>query len=353
VRYSLFSILFSLSFFLFSCAPAPQPAGLFFYVRMGDVPTLVTLRDPGSTKPLGEVPLAPPPACSFWSLTPAPSGPLAAVEWQCPHGPLAQFADVQTANISLFLDDPSIDGRFLAWSPDGKSAYFKVATLSNPQIVHVDIDPHRMTALALSPNTYNLTVSPSDGTVLWAVTHGIGRGSELWAADGQSLMFGGTGQKILSDPLHIIGLMRYSPDGARVAAIRLPDGQTALPPGELWLADSDGGNPHLAATADAGRGMFPVWSPSGEKIAFIGRDIPTDPASMNLSILTVTTTAEDANLSTFHLEPSYPPAWSPDSRHLYFTLVVSGTMEIWFHEISTGKTEKLFEEACCAGWIGE
>jgi Tol biopolymer transport system component len=151
---------------------------------------------------------------------------------------------------------------------------------------------------------------------------------------------------VLTDPANIIGLMRYSPDGKHIAAIRLPDNQSDLPPGELWLADSDGKHAHFAATADAGRGMFPVWSPNGEKIAFIGRTHPQDPASMNLSIYNVL----NSELSTFNFQPSTPPAWSPDGSRLYFTLASDGKMDIWFYEISTGKTEKVFENACCAGW---
>jgi Tol biopolymer transport system component len=113
------------------------------------------------------------------------------------------------------------------------------------------------------------------------------------------------------------------------------------------VADSDGTNVHLTAGADAGRGMFPVWSPDGEKIAYIGRTQPNDPASINLSILKVF----DLRPSTFNIQLAAPPVWSPDGSGLTFTRMSDGKMELWFYEISTGKTEKLFDDACCAGWI--
>jgi Tol biopolymer transport system component len=323
-------------------APASSPGALFFYIRQGDAPTLVLLRDPDSHSPMGEMPLASPPDCSFWSLSPAPTGPLAALEWQCPSGPLTQIVDLDGRKISSLLDDPSIDTHFLAWSPDGKSVYLKAGALSNPQILRVDAISRQVTVLPIPANTYSLAVSPADGTIVWALTGGIGSGSQVWGSDAQSA----NSQLVLTDPANIIGLMRYAPDGRHIAAIRLPDDQSALPPGELWLADSDGKHAHFAATADAGRGMFPVWSPNGEKIAFIGRTHPRDPASINLSILTLS----DLNLLTFNLQPVFPPIWSPDGSRLYFTLASDGKMDVWSYEISTGKTEKLFENACCVGW---
>jgi WD40 repeat protein len=354
MRRSPFSILFFLfSALLTSCAPVASPGALFFYIRQGDAPTLVLLRDPDSHSPVGEIPLASPPDCSFWSLSPAPTGPLAALEWQCPSGPLTQVVDTSplpavavqglgSQKIVSLLDDPSIDTHFLAWSPDGRSVYLKAGALSNPQILRVDAISRQVTVLPIPANTYSLAVSPADGTIVWALTGGIGSGSQVWGSDAQSA----NSQIVLSDPANIIGLMRYAPDGRHIAAIRLPDDQSALPPGELWLADSDGKHAHFAATADAGRGMFPVWSPNGEKIAFIGRTHPRDPASINLSVLTLF----NLQLSTLNLKPEAPPTWSPDGSRLYFTLASDGKMEVWSYEISTGKTEKLFENACCVGW---
>ncbi len=300
------------------------------------------LQTPDSPSALGEIPLAAPPDCDFWSLTPAPTGPLLALEWQCPAGPLTQVVNLGAKKISSPLDDPSLDSRFLAWSPDGSSVYLKVAALTDPKILRVDALSRRVTVMPISPYAYNLTVSPSDGIIVWALTKGIGSGSQIWGSDAQSI----SSELVLSDPANIISLMRFSPDGKKIAAIRLPDNASPLPPGELWLADSDGKHAHFAATADAGRGMFPVWSPNGEKIAFIGRTRPRDPASINLSILTLL----NLQLSTLEFKPEAPPVWSPDGGRLYFTQASDGKMEVWFYEISTGKTEKVFENACCAGW---
>jgi len=342
MRHSLLTINYLL-ILLASCVPTSSPAALFFYIRQGAAPALVLLQSPDSRQPFGQAPLTSPPGCSFWSLTPAPLGPLAALEWQCDTGSLTQVVNIDSPKISFLSDDPSLDSHFLAWSPDGKSLYLKVGAFSNPQIVRVEAESRRMVVLSLSPNTYNLTVSPADGSLLWALTGGIGSGSQLWVSDAD----GATPRMLLSDSATILGLMRYSPDGKHIAAIRLPDDSSSLPPGELWVADSDGKNVHLTASADAGRGMFPVWSPDGEKIAYIGRTSPNDPSSINLSILTLS----DFQLSTLDIQPLSSPVWSPDNSRLYFTLASDGKMELWFYEISTGKTQKLFDDACCAGWM--
>ncbi len=341
---SLLFIFCSLSAcFLTSCAPASAGA-LFFYLRPGTTPTLVLLDNPESSQPRGEIALAPPPDCDFWSLTPAPRGPLLALEWQCSFGLVTQVVNSSSKEISSLLNEPNSDSHFLAWSNDGATVYLKAATVSDPKILRVDAQSHQgMVLSGVSPNTYSFTVSPTDGVLLWAFSNGIGLGSQVWGADANGV----NPQVVLSDPAHIVGLIRYSPDGKHVAAIRQPDGKEPFPAGELWLADSDGKHPHLVATTDAGRGMFPVWSPNGEKIAYIGRDNPDDPASLNLSILTLS----GVTPVTLHLQPANPPAWAPDGSRLYFTSAADGKMELWFYEISTGKTEKLLENACCAGWL--
>lgn len=344
-RCYLSTLILLISSLFVSCAPASSSGAFFFYVEQGPAPTVVLLDRPDSDAPHSRIALAPPPDCGFWSLTPAPLGPWMALEWQCSFGLVTQLVDTDSKKIIPLFDDASLDSHFLSWSPDGKTIYVKTGLTTNPQILRVDVLSRQATALAgVSPNTYNFTVSPTDGVLLWAFSNGIGLGSQVWGANAD----GSSPQVVLSDPAHIVGLIRYSPDGKHVAAIRQPDGQEPFPAGELWLADSDGKRPHLVATTDAGRGMFPVWSPGGEKIAYIGRTDPRDPASINLSILTLS----DFKPLTINLAPALPPVWSPDGDGLYVTLAADGKMELWFYQISTGKSRKLFDNACCAGWTG-
>ncbi len=290
-----------------------------------------------------EIPLTTPPGCSFWSLTPAPLGHFAVVEWQCAYGPAVQVLNVDDGKTYSLLDDVGLDNRLLAWHPDGKSVYLKAGTLSNPRVLRVDVVSRHAIPLSVSPNTYNLSVVPDGMGILYALTNGIGLGSELWAADAD----GKYGQKILSDAGNILGLMRYSPDGKHIAVMRLPDNQSEFPAAELWVSDSDGKNAHLAASADGGRGMPPVWSPDSRKIAFIGRTHSDDPVSLNLSIYDLGT----SQLVTSSFSLLTPPVWSPNGAKLYFTPAIDDKMEVWFYEMSNGKAGRLLSGACCAGWL--
>ncbi len=334
-------ISFLLFVFLTACAPVstPSPAPLFTYIRLGDAPALVLTLNPDSGAPFGEIPLATPANCGLWSLNPAPVGLRTAVEWECESGPRVQIIDIGAKKAAFLLDDPTVDNRFLAWNPDGKAVYLKAGTLSNPQVLRVEVDSRSVAVLSASPNTYDLTVAP-DGTILYAFSNGIGFGSEVWQMDGLN----GQPRRMLSDAENILGLFRFSPDGTHVAYIRLPDSQVDFPAGELWVMAGDGKNAHLAATADAGRGMPPVWSPDGDKIAFVGRNQPAEPAT-NLSIYDLST----ATLLMLPVSPVMPPVWAADG--LYFTQAENDTMTVWFYETASGKTRKLVSGACCAGWM--
>lgn len=343
-RLSLFSLSL-LAVFLPACVSvsATQTAPLFFYLRLAESPRLVLQSTPDSPQAQAEIRLPAPADCDFWSLTPAPAGPYLALEWQCPAGPLVQLVDSRARTVESLLDPPAPDSHFLAWSPDGRFIYLRTSTMADPRVLRLEVATRQGALLPISPNTYNLAVSPDNGMILYALTYGLGSGSELRLADPD----GNNSQKVLSDVRDIIGLMRFSPDGKQIAAIRLPDSQVALPPGELWVADSDGKHARPLAGADAGRGMFPVWSPDGTQIAFLGRTHPDDPNSLNLSILTLAT----SQVLALSMQPEAPPAWSPDGRQLVFTLAGDGKMNVWSYDEMTGTAQKLFDDACCAGWI--
>ena len=296
---------------------------------------------------MADIPLVARAGCSFWALTPAPAGAYMAVEWQCAYGPAVQLVDTRSGQADFLLDDPTLDYRLLAWAPDGQSVYLKAGTLSNPQVLRVQAASRQVLALPYSPNTYNLAVSPDGGTVLYAVTNGIGLGSELWSAPAG----GGGGRRLLADAAHILGLMRYSPDGSQLAYIRLPDTQASFPAGELWLAGADGQHGQRVAAADGGRGLPPVWSPDGTKIAFVGRSQPADPSSAYLSVYDVRSSRLLPSPPSLRFPLTFPPAWSPDGARLYFTLDRDGKMELWFYEVSKGNSAKVNADACCGGWI--
>ncbi len=329
--------------FLSACSATPAvdapytPA--FFYVTLSPNASLFLLDNPAAS-PRKQILLNPPADCTLYALRPAPRGRWIAVEWECAFGPTVEMLDTASGESHFVLSDPTIDSRFLAWQPDGRSLYLKIGTLSVPQTLRVDAATGKTTELFLSAFVYDLTASPDGKKVLYSLTKGIGFGSETWLAgpDGQNP------SQLLVDAQNIIALAQFSPDGRQIATIKLPDTQEPAPPGELWVMDSAGLNARYLATADAGRGMSPVWSPDGTKIAFIGRDVAADEKSVNLSIYDLT----HASLATYAAVSITQPVWSPDGAFIAFS---SDKMDVWFYEISGGQANKQVTGACCAGWI--
>jgi dipeptidyl aminopeptidase/acylaminoacyl peptidase len=339
----LFAFCFLILIFLSTGTATPAvdapytPA--FFYISLSPNATLFLLDSPAAS-PRQQIPLNPPTDCTLYALRPAPRGRWIAVEWECAFGPAVEMFDTASGESHFVLSNPTIDSRFLAWQPDGRSLYLKIGTLSVPQTLRVDVATGKATELFVSAFVYDLTASPDGKRVLYSLTNGIGFGSETWLAgpDGQNP------SQLLVDAQNILALAQYSPDGNQIAYIRLPDTQEPAPAGELWVMDSAGLNPRKLAIADAGRGFPPVWSPGGDKIAFVGRDNPADEKSINLSVYSLTTSVVD----TAHFSLLTAPVWSPDGAFIAFG---SDKMDLWFYEISSGQAKKQVTGACCAGWI--
>jgi Tol biopolymer transport system component len=174
--------------------------------------------------------------------------------------------------------------------------------------------------LPVPEETYDVAFSPDGERVLFAVTEGLGHGSELWMMnrDGSSLT------RLVSEQRHILALPRWSPDGKRWAYIRMPDSEVPFPVGELWVMD--GKNARLLSDwADAGRGYGPVWSPDGQTVAFVARENVADRLAdlllsrleSNLYLADIATGRVQA-VTRFENAWIEEPVWSPDGHQLIF-----------------------------------
>jgi hypothetical protein len=342
----LFSFFCLILIFLSACTATPAvdvpytPA--FFYVTRSANVALVLLDNP-SAAPRKQIPLNPPSDCLLYAVHPAPRGRWIAVEWECASGPVVELFDTASGESHFAISDQTIDSHFLAWYPNGYSLYLKIGTLNIPQTLRVDAATGKATELLLSAFVYDLTVSSDGKRVLYSLTMGIGFGSETWLAGPN----GENPSQLMVDAQNIIALAQYSPDGRQIAYIRFPDNQEPAPPGELWVMDSAGLNAHKLATADAGRGFSAAWSPSSDKIAFVGRNVPTDEKSINISIYDIQTSVATSVSPLSSVVGSVAPVWSPKGASIAW----SDTMNVWFYEVSSGQTVKQVPDACCAGWI--
>ncbi len=281
--------------------------------------------------------------CVLYALHPAPRGRWVAVEWDCPSGPRVGLFDSANGRIRFAITDQTLDNRLLAWHPDGGSVYLKIGMLSFPQVIRVEVETLRAVELPVSAFVYDLAVSPDGGRVLYSLSNGIGFGSETWLGAENAA----NASPLLVEPSHILALAQFSPDGSKIAYFKMPDSQESYPAGELWVMDSEGSHAFFAATSDAGHGFPPVWSPGSDKIAFVGRNDPSDASSVNFSVYDLS--AQSLMTDDFFLITA--PVWSPDGAFLVFTAREGDTIAVWRYELATQRAEKIAANACCAGWI--
>lgn len=276
-----------------------------------------------------------------------------ALELSCAFG--QAVITVDTVNGSLRQPVIDSDSHFLAWSNDGEELYLKVNSINRPQIVRVGADGSR-TILAISELTYDLaTAASSRGKFLFAISRGMGLGSELWLGEDA----GGGAKELLGDPRNYLALARWSPDGKQIAFIKIPDSPTPYTVGELWVMRADGTEARPLGEADAGHGFAPSWSPGGNQIAFVYRENPGD-ARANQSASALLSNLRAVNISigkataltSFSNARVEAPDWQPDGNTIAFTAVANDKMNTYLLDVSSGGLQRVeMGSTCCGVWV--
>ncbi|MGC9458140.1 MAG: hypothetical protein ACP5DC_11550 [Halothiobacillaceae bacterium] len=210
--------------------------------------------------------------------------------------------------------------------------------------------------MEVPPFTYDAAFSPDGQRVLYALSRGLGFGSEVWTVDRN----GRNREQIINDPAHIIAYPRWSPSGDAIAYIRMPDSNVPFTVGELVLADGDGRNERVIAAADAGHGYPPVWSPDGRQVAFVVRENPDESAAdiaapylvSNIHLADAASGSVRA-VTRFEGALTDGPAWSPDGAWLAFSTNASGVADVWLVEVASGKVQQVTRNANarCPVWV--
>ena len=125
--------------------------------------------------------------------------------------------------------------------------------------------------------------------------------------------------------------VRAAPDGKRVA-IDTDNGDEAI----VWIYDLGGATAMRRLTFD-GRNAFPVWSPDNERVAFQS----DREGSLAIFVQRVDgaggarrlTTPEDGEMHV-------PESWSPDGRHLSFSVIKDGTFTLRILAVEDGTFER-------------
>lgn len=336
---------------LLSCTPQfKQPAQTFLYIYRFDHSAFVEFSE--SFEPLKEIPFSIPPDCSLLDVYPAPVGKDLLIELGCPNGQTVLFLDTDSGSVTQPIT--GTDSHFLAWAPDGNSAYLKIDSLGNTHIARLNPEK-KNEVVALAQYTYDLAASPAKDIFTFTFSRGMGQGSELWLAR----RGGNVVQQLYADPSNYISFARYSVDGKQIAFLKIPDTQTPFTVGELWVINADGSHPRKLADADAGHGYAANWSRDGTKIAFVGRDNSENKAAdqsgdalvSNIYFVSVDNgrLTKVTNYTEGYVET---PHWSPDGNTLTFNAVINGRMNVFIVDVLTGQSRLLItDETCCSAWI--
>jgi serine/threonine protein kinase len=219
----------------------------------------------------------------------------------------------QTAmHFSAVTDFPGVQAQ-PSFSPDGRSVAFVsnhsghydiyVALISGGSLVQITKDPNLKSHPAWSPDGATIAYARVNDSGLW----------DIW----QVPALGGTPRKIIlnaTDPT-------WSSDGRLL-------GYRNLANGTISVAGASGENAHTVADISKHglTGSEPRFSPDGRQIVFSARPDTGGPYG-ELAVVDVDT--GKTRLLTHDGALALSPAWSPDSKSIYFASSRGGTLNVW------------------------
>jgi len=107
---------------------------------------------------------------------------------------------------------------------------------------------------------------------------------------------------------------------------------------QLIVADSDGENPHIIATAKEPL-MSPSWSPDRKRLAYVGYE------HSRSAIYLHTLATGELRKFVFERGINGAPAWSPDGRYLAVTLSFETNPDIFVVDVGTGARRRLTDSS--------
>ncbi|HQE94224.1 MAG TPA: hypothetical protein PLH19_16140 [Anaerolineae bacterium] len=294
--------------------------------------------------------------CDIFGLHDSPNGRWIAVDVGCEARSHTLLLEVVTGQTRSAEPEPWNDSFFLNWAPDGDSFLLRVDPIGDDLILLVNARSGRFEQMEVPPFTYDVAFSPDGKRVLYAVSRGLGFGSEVWLMDRN----GRNREQIIHDPAHVIAYPRWSPTGEAIAYVRMPDSNVPFTVGELVLADGNGRNERVVAPADAGHGYPPVWSPDGQQVAFVVRENPEESAAdvaapyLESNVCLADAASGSARTVTrFEGALTDGPAWSPDGVWLAFSSDAGGVADVWLVEVTSGEVQQVTRSANarCPVWL--
>jgi len=294
--------------------------------------------------------------CEVYGLHDSPNDHWIAIDIGCATGSHTLLFEIATGQVRPAEPEPWRESFFLNWAPDGDSFLLRVDPIGDDIILLVNARNGRFERIEVPPFTYDVAFSPNGKRILYALSRGLGFGSEVWTMDRN----GRNREQIISDPAHIIAYPRWSPTGEALAYIRMPDNNVPFTVGELVLTDGNGRNEQVVAPADAGHGYPPVWSPDGRQVAFVVReneedrmaDVVASALESNIYIADGTI-GEIRAVTQFRGGVDRGTGWSSDGAWLAFVTNAGGVADVWVVEVASVEVQQVTHnaDARCPVWV--
>lgn len=122
----------------------------------------------------------------------------------------------------------------------------------------------------------------------------------------------------------------WSPDGERVAFLSDRDGEW-----QIWLVDAAGGEPRKLTSFGPGYRHTLRWSPDGTKIAVADQTLTVSVVEVGSGAATAVDKADFEPMDiALELKPIHDFAWSPDSRFLAYSKIGPDMLsQVWIHDL--------------------
>jgi eukaryotic-like serine/threonine-protein kinase len=169
------------------------------------------------------------------------------------------LANADGGNVVRLLGDAANKGG-AQWSPDGRSIVFTQDRDGYQQLYAIDLESRAMARLSNSQeHEFQHSFSPDGKQIVFTRSRARGAQKDVWVMNSD----GGNPRLVAAAPgADEFAIPRFSPDGRRIAFQRLDVSGRAW---DLWIMNADGGAQTRLTFAGGG---WPSWSPDGKRIAF-------------------------------------------------------------------------------------
>lgn len=221
------------------------------------------------------------------------------------------------------------------WSPDGTQIAFAGSTTADAPgdvyVVNADGSALRRVTDTDDQEEQPSGWSPDGRRLLYTVPNADGEFGTIHVVNAD-----GTEDGVLVED-EDAAYADWSPDGAAIVYAALDDERMIV----IRMMDADGGNARTVSPASLLAATEPSWSPDGSRIAFFaafGDPHSDDVRDWKYDVLVMDADGTGVrNVDDTEGNEHFPPAWSPDGRHLVYTadgLNLEG--EIVSLDLSTG-----------------